>query len=121
MPSCKGGLRNNDFHAQLIQRDASFGIVFFGKHLNKTMISIKATFHGLLKPIKSMKKNRTPNVLMALSFVILSFPATSQSTQPDTLIWKRKFNFALNFNQASFSSNWKGGGVNSLGFNSLFN
>lgn len=28
---------------------------------------------------------------------------------------------ALNLNQASFSSNWKSGGVNSIGFNGLFN
>src|SRR5687768_7069198 len=43
------------------------------------------------------------------------------STQPDTLIWKKKLNFALNLNQASFSSNWKAGGINAFGFNSLFN
>ena len=30
-------------------------------------------------------------------------------------------NFALNLNQASFSSNWKAGGINAFGFNSLFN
>ena len=43
------------------------------------------------------------------------------STQPDTLIWKKKLNFSINLNQASFSSNWKAGGVNAFGFNSLFN
>lgn len=39
----------------------------------------------------------------------------------DTLLWKRKMNFAINFNQSAFSSNWKAGGVNSVGFNSIFN
>lgn len=43
------------------------------------------------------------------------------STQPDTLVWKKKLNFSLNLNQASFSSNWKAGGINALGFNTLFN
>jgi len=54
-------------------------------------------------------------------FVMISTVTFAQSTQPDTLQWKRKFNFAINFNQASFSSNWKAGGVNSLGFNTIFN
>jgi hypothetical protein len=43
------------------------------------------------------------------------------STQPDTLVWKKKLNFSLNLNQASFSSNWKAGGINAFGFNTLFN
>lgn len=43
------------------------------------------------------------------------------STQPDTLAWKKKLNFSLNLNQASFSSNWKAGGINAFGFNTLFN
>ena len=40
---------------------------------------------------------------------------------PDSLIWKKKLNFSLNLNQASFSSNWKAGGINAFGFNTLFN
>lgn len=35
--------------------------------------------------------------------------------------WKKSLKAALNLNQASFSSNWKSGGVNSFGFNGLFN
>ncbi len=66
-------------------------------------------------------KDSTQKVLMMLLFAIVPCLVHSQSTEPDTLAWKRKFNFAINFNQASFSSNWKAGGVNSLGFNSLFN
>jgi hypothetical protein len=35
--------------------------------------------------------------------------------------WKRKLVFNINVNQAAFSSNWKAGGVNSIGINGLFN
>lgn len=46
----------------------------------------------------------------------------AQIIKPDTTTnWKRKFVFNFNVNQASFSSNWKAGGINSLGFSSLFN
>ncbi len=45
----------------------------------------------------------------------------AQSTDADTLLWKKKLNFSLNLNQASFSSNWKAGGINAFGFNTLFN
>jgi hypothetical protein len=35
--------------------------------------------------------------------------------------WKKSFKAGLNLNQASFSDNWKGGGVNSIGFASVIN
>jgi len=38
-----------------------------------------------------------------------------------TTHWKKSFKVGLNLNQASFSDNWKGGGVNSIGFASLIN
>ncbi|GAB1445416.1 MAG: DUF3078 domain-containing protein [Cyclobacteriaceae bacterium] len=38
-----------------------------------------------------------------------------------TTHWKKGLNFGINLNQASFSSNWKAGGVNSIGLNTLFN
>jgi Protein of unknown function (DUF3078) len=45
-----------------------------------------------------------------------------QIIKPDTTSnWKRKFVFNFNVNQASFSSNWSAGGINSLGFSSLLN
>jgi hypothetical protein len=48
--------------------------------------------------------------------------AMAQVVKPDTTSnWKKKFTSALNLNQASFSSNWKGGGVNSIGLNALVN
>lgn len=33
--------------------------------------------------------------------------------------WKKNFRAGLNFNQASFSDNWQGGGVNSIGLNTF--
>ncbi len=55
--------------------------------------------------------------------VVLPFASFGQepSTAPDTLVWKKKLSFSVNLNQASFSSNWKAGGINAFGFNSLFN
>lgn len=45
-----------------------------------------------------------------------------QIVKPDTTSsWKKKLVVNFNVNQASFSSNWKGGGVNSIGLNGLFN
>ena len=35
--------------------------------------------------------------------------------------WKKSLKTGVNINQASFSSNWKAGGVNSFGFNALLN
>src|SRR5688572_20655489 len=63
----------------------------------------------------------TQKVLLILLLFIVPVAVFGQSRHPDSVTWKRKINFALNFNQASFSSNWKAGGVNSLGFNSLYN
>jgi hypothetical protein len=39
----------------------------------------------------------------------------------DTTYWKISFNASIPFNQASFSDNWSGGGINSLGLSSLVN
>lgn len=47
--------------------------------------------------------------------------SSAQETTTDTTFWKRKFSFTANVNQAAFSSNWKAGGINSLGVNSLLN
>ena len=53
------------------------------------------------------------------AFILVPILAFAQN--PDSLTWKRKLNFAVNFNQSAFSSNWKAGGVNSIGLNSTFN
>jgi hypothetical protein len=58
----------------------------------------------------------------AVFLIGLPFFISAQVVKPDTLSnWKKKLVFNLNLNQAAFSSNWKGGGINSVGFNSLFN
>src|SRR5688572_28707768 len=58
----------------------------------------------------------------SLCCLILNFSAQAQIVKPDTLShWKKKLVFNLNVNQAAFSSNWKAGGVNSIGINGLFN
>lgn len=59
-------------------------------------------------------------LLLLFALPLITF-GQETSTQPDTLVWKKKLNFSLNLNQASFSSNWKAGGINALGFNTLFN
>ena len=54
--------------------------------------------------------------------LLLSSSSYGQDIRVDSLShWKKKLNFGLNVNQAAFSSNWKGGGINSIGLNSLFN
>lgn len=58
--------------------------------------------------------------LLVGSFV---FPLVSkaQIVVPDsTSKWRKKLVFNLNLNQAAFSSNWKGGGINSIGLNTNF-
>lgn len=59
-------------------------------------------------------------ILSAL-FLCAFFNAAQAQQIDSTSNWKRKLNFAVNLNQASFSSNWKAGGVNSFGVSSLFN
>lgn len=61
---------------------------------------------------------------LLLAFLIATVPRHGQAqiVKPDSLShWKKKLVFNLNINQAAFSSNWKSGGVNSIGLNSLFN
>jgi hypothetical protein len=51
----------------------------------------------------------------------LDFPSAFL-VKPDTLSnWRKKLVLNVNVNQAAFSSNWKAGGVNSLGINGMFN
>jgi len=68
-----------------------------------------------------MKTSTTQKVLLLFLFIapLLCFGQTTRN--PDSLVWKKKLNFAINFNQAAFSSNWKAGGISSVGFNSLYN
>jgi hypothetical protein len=66
-----------------------------------------------------MKKNIA---LIAMVIWVGVSSVEGQIIKPDSAsAWKRKLIFNLNLNQASFSSNWKSGGVNAIGFTSLFN
>jgi hypothetical protein len=58
---------------------------------------------------------------MIVLFGMIGF-ASAQIVQIDTLTpWKKKLVANLSLNQASFSSNWIGGGINSVGLNGSFN
>ena len=64
---------------------------------------------------------------MSRYFLVLLFSSLCLITQAQIIRidsgshWRKSLKAALNVNQASFSSNWKSGGVNSLGINGLFN
>ncbi|HEX5168585.1 MAG TPA: DUF3078 domain-containing protein [Cyclobacteriaceae bacterium] len=56
-----------------------------------------------------------------LSLIFLLTVTLGWGQDADTVKhWKKKLNFGININQASFSSNWTGGGINSIGLNSAF-
>jgi hypothetical protein len=68
-----------------------------------------------------MKKNLTLVLYCLAVICIVSVNSEGQIVKPDSLSnWKKKLVFNFNINQAAFSSNWKAGGVNSIGFNSNF-
>ncbi|GHM98618.1 hypothetical protein WSM22_01080 [Cytophagales bacterium WSM2-2] len=53
---------------------------------------------------------------------IAAFNVSAQIVKVDTLTrWKKAFKTGLNLNQSSFTSNWKGGGTNSIGFTVFLN
>ncbi len=59
---------------------------------------------------------------LSILCTVLSFGAIAQVIKVDsTTNWKKAFGTGLNINQASFTSNWKAGGVNSFGFNAFLN
>lgn len=60
--------------------------------------------------------------LFIASFILFAIETHAQIVRIDsTTFWKKNLNAGLNINQASFSSNWKAGGVNSFGFSGRFN
>ena len=68
-----------------------------------------------------MKKNLCL-VTLIVSFLTSALTTTAQIIRVDsTSNWKKAFKAGLNINQASFSDNWKAGGVNSIGLNTLIN
>ena len=68
-----------------------------------------------------MKRLLAPLAMSMLSFFV-PHEVQAQFVKPDTLShWKKKLVFNFNINQAAFSSNWKAGGINSIGLNGAFN
>ena len=60
--------------------------------------------------------------LYVLLFTVVITISEGQIIKIDSLTnWKKAFKVGINLNQASFSSNWKAGGVNSIGFNTFLN
>lgn len=67
-----------------------------------------------------MKVDKSVTILAI--FMIAFFYAQAQIIKVDsTSKWRKAFKAGLNLNQASFTSNWKAGGVNSLGFTAFLN
>jgi len=65
-----------------------------------------------------MKKALT--VILFCSMITGNLLGQNDTLQPPSK-WKTKLQTGLNINQASFSDNWKGGGVNSVSWNALLN
>lgn len=67
-------------------------------------------------------KGITKEGMLFFTVFLFATPSFSQVIRPDTTSnWKKKLIFNANVNQASFSSNWKAGGINSIGLNGQFN
>lgn len=61
-------------------------------------------------------------VAFLIAFICSTHLLVAQVVKIDTIThWRKAFKGGLNLNQATFSSNWKAGGVNSLGFNTFLN
>jgi hypothetical protein len=59
---------------------------------------------------------------LATLLVVIIFSSGNQAqNNNDTTYWKIDLSTGLNINQASFSSNWTAGGINSIGLNTHFN
>ncbi len=61
------------------------------------------------------------SLLTTLLFIGVSGPLLAQTPAAADTSWRVKMAAGLNFNQASFSGNWRAGGVNSIALGSLFN
>lgn len=67
-------------------------------------------------------RNIYRKTLAAAGVLLAVTGASAQIVKVDSLShWRKSYRAGLNLNQASFSSNWKAGGVNSIGFNAFLN
>src|SRR6478609_10174875 len=61
-------------------------------------------------------------LLFTTAFVALAISGIAQIIKIDsTTKWRKAFKAGLNLNQSSFTSNWKAGGTNSLGYTVFLN
>jgi hypothetical protein len=65
---------------------------------------------------------KTLFIVTILSFFnLLSWAQEETSKAKDTSYWKKKAQFGVGFNQASFSDNWKAGGISSVALGGFLN
>ncbi len=62
-----------------------------------------------------MKTNR-----ILITLIVSIYAGVLSGQEKDTTYWQYSERMGLNFNSASFSSNWTGGGSNSIAFSALF-
>ena len=66
--------------------------------------------------------NRIITLSGFLVLLLISFVGSAQVVHIDTVTkWKKEFKAGLNLNQSTFTSNWKSGGTNSLGYTAFLN
>lgn len=90
----------------------SFPTVVFAQEIDTIPISVKDM------EIK-LKRNPLPARMGVVKFTNTSL--TPAIVQAKINYWKSKATLGFNVNQASFSDNWKGGGVNSIAIGGLLN
>lgn len=64
------------------------------------------------------------HIIYLMSLTLANFTTYSQTNPDDPRLpslWKKDMQTGINYNQASFSNNWKGGGVNTVSWNALYN
>ena len=68
------------------------------------------------------KFTMVPKIKLSFAAAFLTcLQLVAQEAKKDTSYWKNTSQFAFNFNQGAFSSNWVGGGVNSVALGTIFN
>lgn len=68
-----------------------------------------------------MKRLYSGLLFLSVYSLSITYLCAQQDSVPVDPLWKKKLVVSFNFNQSAFSSNWKAGGINSVGLNGLFN
>ena len=71
--------------------------------------------------VKEIEPRRSPFPVRQPVFFIYKQRLHQSFVHIKVNYWKTKLNFGVNLNQAAFSDNWSGGGVNSIALGSLLN